>query len=316
MILHHKTPPCHNCVQNCGNPTSHSDTAGRRSISTSPHWCLQNNRPAQPPRRCFSSICRLTQGHSVANRVSRCSSNQSFPPLRVFPFFPLSRNRRSMRDCACTPSPPMFTFYFVLVNRVCRMTPKVISNGNAADALAASMAVPLLFKPVWADGRALLDGAVGDVAGVAGLDRSERTLYHHVRSSGIAANAARIMRHGKTTFSVGLYTAHTYGIGALIRSRDSSCRVLPEIRISMRAFWKLDNLEFVYENLMASRFFLIRQKYEPGFLVDRLALSFHETAATHTTCSDQYRLYEVNYSRGKAGTTWVGKFTCRNVLLL
>ena len=62
----------------------------------------------------------------------------------------------------------------------CRGKTKVFSTGSAADALAASMAVPLLFKPVWADGRPLLDGAVGDVAGVDGLERSERVLYHHV----------------------------------------------------------------------------------------------------------------------------------------
>lgn len=56
----------------------------------------------------------------------------------------------------------------------------MFSEGSALDALAASMAVPLLFKPVWAAGRPLLDGAVGDVAGVDGLERSERVLYHHV----------------------------------------------------------------------------------------------------------------------------------------
>lgn len=42
------------------------------------------------------------------------------------------------------------------------------------------MAVPVLFKPVWSNGRPLIDGAVGDVAGVDGLERSERVLYHHV----------------------------------------------------------------------------------------------------------------------------------------
>lgn len=60
------------------------------------------------------------------------------------------------------------------------LKPKVFSKGKTADALAASMAVPLLFKPIWSNGRPLLDGAVGDVAGVAGLERSERVLYHHV----------------------------------------------------------------------------------------------------------------------------------------
>lgn len=56
----------------------------------------------------------------------------------------------------------------------------MFSAGKAADALAASMAVPVLFKPVWANGRPLIDGAVGDVAGVDGLERSERVFYHHV----------------------------------------------------------------------------------------------------------------------------------------
>lgn len=65
-----------------------------------------------------------------------------------------------------------------------RLKTKVFSAGNAADALAASMAVPILFKPVWANGRPLIDGAVGDVAGVDGLDRSERVLYHHVSFAG------------------------------------------------------------------------------------------------------------------------------------
>ncbi|CAM9187783.1 unnamed protein product [Ectocarpus sp. 12 AP-2014] len=60
-----------------------------------------------------------------------------------------------------------------------RLKTKVFSEGKAADALAASMAVPVLFKPVWSNGRLLIDGAVGDVAGVDGLERSERVLYHH-----------------------------------------------------------------------------------------------------------------------------------------
>lgn len=65
-----------------------------------------------------------------------------------------------------------------------RLRTKVFSTGKAADALAASMAVPLLFKPVWASGRPLVDGAVGDVAGVDGLERSERVFYHHVSVAG------------------------------------------------------------------------------------------------------------------------------------
>ncbi|CAM9112090.1 unnamed protein product [Scytosiphon promiscuus] len=60
-----------------------------------------------------------------------------------------------------------------------RLKTRVFSDGKAAEALAASMAVPVLFKPVWSNGRPLIDGAVGDVAGVDGLERSDRVLYHH-----------------------------------------------------------------------------------------------------------------------------------------
>lgn len=67
---------------------------------------------------------------------------------------------------------------------LCRLRTKVFSAGKAADALAASMAVPILFKPVWSEGRPLIDGAVGDVAGVDGLKRSERVFYHHVSFAG------------------------------------------------------------------------------------------------------------------------------------
>jgi len=67
---------------------------------------------------------------------------------------------------------------------VFRLRTKVLLSGKAAEALAASMAVPILFKPVWANGRPLIDGAVGDVAGVHGLGRSERVLYHHVSVPG------------------------------------------------------------------------------------------------------------------------------------
>lgn len=77
-----------------------------------------------------------------------------------------------------------------MLNVYSSLQTKVFSKGSAAEALAASMAVPILFKPVWSKGRPLLDGAVGDVAGVDGLDRSERVLYHHVSSRCAAATTA------------------------------------------------------------------------------------------------------------------------------
>lgn len=125
--------------------------------------------PTEPPLCLilYHFSAYMIQGHSVANCAPRCWLTQSiyFPALHVF-------------------------FIIITIS----MKPKVFSRGNATDALAASMAVPLLFKPVWAHGRPLLDGAVGDVAGVAGIDRAERTLYHHVRISKIRSDRKRFLR--------------------------------------------------------------------------------------------------------------------------
>lgn len=84
-----------------------------------------------------------------------------------------------------------------------RLKTRVFSDGKAEEALAASMAVPVLFKPVWSNGRPLIDGAVGDIAGVDGLERSERVLYHHVSRPlyrGRKCTRARLLHWVASTF--------------------------------------------------------------------------------------------------------------------
>jgi len=58
----------------------------------------------------------------------------------------------------------------------------VLRSGPIAPAIHASCAVPLLFQPVRIDGRAYLDGGVGDRHGLAATAPGERILYHHLAS--------------------------------------------------------------------------------------------------------------------------------------
>jgi NTE family protein len=59
---------------------------------------------------------------------------------------------------------------------------RVLVSGPLAPAIQASCAVPVLFQPVWVDGRPLLDGGIADRPGLDGLPRGERALYHHLAS--------------------------------------------------------------------------------------------------------------------------------------
>lgn len=57
----------------------------------------------------------------------------------------------------------------------------VLRKGKLARSIAASCAVPLLFHPVWIDGRPHVDGGVKDRHGMAGMD-AQRVFYHHIAS--------------------------------------------------------------------------------------------------------------------------------------
>lgn len=59
---------------------------------------------------------------------------------------------------------------------------RVITEGNLASAIHASCAVPVMFHPVWREGRLLSDGGIADRPGIAGVRDGARVLYHHIAS--------------------------------------------------------------------------------------------------------------------------------------
>ncbi|HEY4117629.1 MAG TPA: patatin-like phospholipase family protein [Byssovorax sp.] len=61
-------------------------------------------------------------------------------------------------------------------------TTRVVTSGSLATAIRASCAVPLLFHPVYLDGRPQLDGGILDRPGIAGMPAGERVLFHHLAS--------------------------------------------------------------------------------------------------------------------------------------
>lgn len=58
----------------------------------------------------------------------------------------------------------------------------VVRDGELASAIAASCAVPGLFRPVAREGRWLLDGGIRDRPGIAGVPSDARVLFHHLSS--------------------------------------------------------------------------------------------------------------------------------------
>lgn len=57
---------------------------------------------------------------------------------------------------------------------------RVLQHGDIATAIRASCAVPIMFHPVWHEGRPLLDGGIADRPGLATAFAGERILYHHL----------------------------------------------------------------------------------------------------------------------------------------
>jgi NTE family protein len=58
---------------------------------------------------------------------------------------------------------------------------RVVDEGLLAPAIHAACAMPVLFQPVWLDGRPCADGGILDRPGLAGLGPG-RLLYHHLAS--------------------------------------------------------------------------------------------------------------------------------------
>ncbi len=70
----------------------------------------------------------------------------------------------------------------IVVHDVLAHRPVSYSTGLLAPVIQASCAVPLLFHPVWLDGRPFLDGGILDRHGLSPVADDERTFYHHLAS--------------------------------------------------------------------------------------------------------------------------------------
>jgi NTE family protein len=68
----------------------------------------------------------------------------------------------------------------VSVFDIVRRRTAVLRDGDLADAIRASCAVPGLFHPVWIARRPYWDGGILDRPGLAGVPDGERVLFHHI----------------------------------------------------------------------------------------------------------------------------------------
>lgn len=77
-------------------------------------------------------------------------------------------------------------------------------SGDIVTAVAASMSVPFMFKPTFINGKPFLDGALFDVAGLAGVDKDERVLYHHCTALPVSCSGIDAFRNSTTLKIEGL----------------------------------------------------------------------------------------------------------------
>ncbi len=87
---------------------------------------------------------------------------------------------------------------------------RALSSGRLAEAVRASCAVPVMFHPVWIDGRPYVDGGVLDRPGLAGLPAAPggRVLWHDIRSRARPWTRARPpVREGLVALSLGALPA-------------------------------------------------------------------------------------------------------------
>ncbi len=75
------------------------------------------------------------------------------------------------------PIPLAVSTYDALAHRT-----RVIDRGALVPAVYASCAVPLMFQPLFQQGRPLWDGGILDRPGLAGVPDGARVLYHHLAS--------------------------------------------------------------------------------------------------------------------------------------
>lgn len=72
--------------------------------------------------------------------------------------------------------------FAAIVHDVVRRRCLALETGRLDLAIQASCTVPLMFRPVWVDGRLLVDGGVSDRMGEVALGPDERVLGHYLPS--------------------------------------------------------------------------------------------------------------------------------------
>ncbi len=72
--------------------------------------------------------------------------------------------------------------FAAIVHDVLRRRPVALERGALVPAIRASCTVPLMFRPLWEDGRLLVDGGVSDRIGRVALREGERALVHYLPS--------------------------------------------------------------------------------------------------------------------------------------
>lgn len=68
----------------------------------------------------------------------------------------------------------------IVTHELRRRRPTVHQRGLLRPAIRASCALPIMFGPVWIDGRLHADGGIRDRPGFSALAPNERVLYHHL----------------------------------------------------------------------------------------------------------------------------------------
>lgn len=72
--------------------------------------------------------------------------------------------------------------FTAIVHDVVRRRTVAMSEGPIDLAIQASCTVPLMFRPVWVQGRLLVDGGVSDRVGMCAVGSDERVLMHYLPS--------------------------------------------------------------------------------------------------------------------------------------
>lgn len=72
--------------------------------------------------------------------------------------------------------------FTAIAHDVLRRSTLVLDRGPIEVAIRASCTVPFMFRPVWSDGRLLVDGGVSDRSGFTAIAPGERVLFHHLPS--------------------------------------------------------------------------------------------------------------------------------------